>query len=143
MYKISTVLCACLMATSVFAQSNNDDLEIPVDNSFSDWGIRWSSGERYTALIGFKELNGRVVFCGTGYLNNNGLKRINQKSLRSKSLVINNRTVLTDFSYFTKTNSKRLMKASKATCRATTITVKQMGDDPSIDIISAKTTFRD
>jgi hypothetical protein len=131
------------MATSVSAQTNSNALQIPVDSSFTDWGIRWPSGERYTALIAIVELNDRIALCGTGYLNNNGLKRINQKSLRAKSLVINKRTVLEDFSFFTKTNSKKSMKTSNATCQLTSAKMNQMGKNSSIDIKSSKKTFRD
>jgi hypothetical protein len=110
-------------ATSV--QSGAVVGQMPVDESFIPWGIRWSGAGagRYEARLRLVDIDGQIALCGVGWLSSGTYAKANRQSLRTKFVTYDGEEILRDFSFFARAGSEAALDGAMANCALTTMPV--------------------
>lgn len=135
-----TAYAAVLLAFPAFG---NDTFEIPVDGKFFDASMRWNNATAggYDAKMKLVlDKRGNLALCGIGRMTNVQLAQAIRKGLRGGRLVVNGKTVIKGFTYFTKARKAAELTSGVATCKSSGVKPPRSAD--RIDISYGDATFR-
>ena len=100
------------------AQRTNFAGTMRVDASFQDWGFRFSGKKTgaYVAKVKLLERNGRLVFCGAGYVTGGAERSDAAAALRSTKVLLGGKEILRNLSYFENVRRSASLPIASASC---------------------------
>jgi hypothetical protein len=108
---------ASIFATSAFAGS---DFEVPVDKNFSEYTVSVNGyGNGYEALWDLINADGYIAVCGAGIYPDVSSKLAIKQLMRGAVVMMNDKAILKDLSFFTEVRGGQALAKAKASCRTT------------------------